>query len=139
MSEHTKEPWRVAEDVFDNDGASESVIRALDDRAAVAVTLDFGPNNPGMREANARRIVACVNACAGIKTWYLEQLVSEGSSINTEMLNRIKLRCDLLDALNRAEHKLAAYVGVCNGDKELIDAVLPKVRAAIAMAKGGAA
>lgn len=139
MSEHTKEPWRMAEEVFDNDGASESVIRALDDRAAVAVTLDFGPNNPGMREANAKRIVACVNACAGIKTWYLEQLVKDGSSINTEMLNRIQLRCEALAALDRAEHKLAAYVGVCDGDKELTDEVLPKVHAAIAKLKGGAA
>ena len=73
MSEHTKEPWRVAEESFDNDGIHESVIRGLDDRAAIAVTLEFGPNNPGMREANARRIVACVNACEGIPTGVLEK------------------------------------------------------------------
>lgn len=72
MSEHTKEPWNVAEEAFDNDGIHESVIRGLDGRAAIAVTLEFGPNNPGMREANARRIVACVNACAGISTENLE-------------------------------------------------------------------
>ena len=35
-------------------------------------------------------------------------------------------------ALSRAEQKLAAYVGVCAGDKELTGAVLPMVRAAIA-------
>ena len=73
MSEHTKEPWRVAEESFDNDGIHESVIRGLDDRAAIAVTLEFGPNNPGMREANARRIVACVNAFAGISTENIEE------------------------------------------------------------------
>ena len=63
---HTKEPWRVAEESFDNDGIQESVIRALGGRAVIAVTLEFGENNPNMREANARRIVACVNAVAGV-------------------------------------------------------------------------
>ena len=63
---HTPEPWSVAEESFDNDGIHESVIRGLDGRAAIAVTLEFGENNPGMREANARRIVACVNALEGL-------------------------------------------------------------------------
>lgn len=35
------------------------------------------------------------------------------------------------EALRRAERKLAAYVGVCKGDKELTDTVLPMVRAAL--------
>lgn len=81
MSEHTIEPWRVAEESFDNDGIHESVIRGLDGRAAIAVTLEFGPNNPGMREANARRIVACVNACAGITTEVLEQMPNGPASL----------------------------------------------------------
>lgn len=45
---------------------------------------------------------------------------------------------DLLWALKRAEMKLAAYVGVCTGDKELIGTVLPMIRAAITKAEGGA-
>lgn len=71
---HTPEPWSVAEESFDNDGIHESVIRGLDGRAAIAVTLEFGENNPGMREANARRIVACVNACAGASIESLEEV-----------------------------------------------------------------
>ena len=66
--QHTQEPWAVSDEVFDNDGTPETVITGLDGRAAIAVTLDFGLNNLGMREANARRIVAAVNACAGIAT-----------------------------------------------------------------------
>ena len=31
----------------------------------------------------------------------------------------------LLEALKRAERKLRAYVGVCDGDKELTDTILP--------------
>jgi transcriptional regulator GlxA family with amidase domain len=45
-------------------------------------------------------------------------------------------RDELLAALTRAERKLTAYVGVCTGDKELTDAVLPMARGAIASAIG---
>lgn len=43
---------------------------------------------------------------------------------------------ELLKALIRAEHKLSAYVGVCSGDKELTETILPMSRAAIAKAEG---
>jgi hypothetical protein len=43
---------------------------------------------------------------------------------------------ELLEALVRAERKLSAYVGVCKGDKELTDTILPMSRAAIAKAEG---
>ena len=72
MSEHTKEPWCVGNTTHENGEFIETAIMALEGRAAVAVCLDFGFNNLGMRESNARRIVACVNACAGIDTAYLE-------------------------------------------------------------------
>ncbi len=41
-------------------------------------------------------------------------------------------RATIERALGRAEQKLRAYVGVCPGDKELTDTVLPMVREAIA-------
>lgn len=72
MSKHTKEPWCVGDTTHENGEFIETAIMALEGRAAIAVCLDFGFNNLGMREANARRIVACVNACAGIDTEYLE-------------------------------------------------------------------
>lgn len=97
MSEHTIEPWRVAEESFDNDGIHESVIRGLDGRAAIAVTLEFGPNNPGMREANARRIVACVNACTGITTEVLEQMPNGPASL-LPMYARLEQQRDKLRA-----------------------------------------
>lgn len=43
---------------------------------------------------------------------------------------------ELYDALARAEQKLSAYVGVCKGDKELTDTILPMTRAALAKARG---
>jgi hypothetical protein len=42
---------------------------------------------------------------------------------------------ELREALVRAERKLSAYVGVCKGDKELTDTVLPMARAALAPRK----
>jgi hypothetical protein len=41
----------------------------------------------------------------------------------------------LREALIRAERKLRAYVGVCKGDKELTDTVLPMAKAALAPRK----
>lgn len=43
---------------------------------------------------------------------------------------------DMLEALKDAERKLASYVGVCDGDKELVEATLPGAHAAIAKAEG---
>jgi chromosome segregation ATPase len=40
-------------------------------------------------------------------------------------------RDKLREALERAERKLTAYVGVCKDDKELTDAVLPMARAVL--------
>jgi hypothetical protein len=73
MMEHTKEPWSVSVEIFDNEGQPETAIQALNCAATVAVALDFGRNNPGMREANARRIVVCVNALANVSTEWLEE------------------------------------------------------------------
>jgi hypothetical protein len=50
--------WNVHGNIFDNDGYPESVIQAQNGGGFVAVTLDFGKNNPLMREANAHYIAA---------------------------------------------------------------------------------
>ena len=42
-------------------------------------------------------------------------------------------------ALTVAERKLSAYVGVCAGDKELTESVLPKVRGALRGVEGKSA
>lgn len=65
-TQHTPGPLKVAVEIFDNDGQPETAIQALNGAATVAVALEFGPNNPHMRAGNARRLVACWNACEGI-------------------------------------------------------------------------
>ncbi len=65
MSEHSKEPWRITSiDGWDGVGTVPDARGFADD----VCKLVF--NNP----ANARRIVACVNACRGISTEALESI-----------------------------------------------------------------
>lgn len=64
---HTKEPWR-----FISDGNDEYSIMPGGDWY-IATTHDGVFGEP-TAEANARRIVACVNACAGIPLERLEQV-----------------------------------------------------------------
>lgn len=61
----------VAETGQDDGCSPETVIRGMDGRAGVAVAIDFGANNPGMREANAQRLVACWNALDGLSDEHL--------------------------------------------------------------------
>ena len=81
MSAHTPGKLEVAVQVFDNEGCPESVIQGLDGSASVAVALDFGKNNPGMREENARRLVACWNAFEGVDIAVIESLINERQAI----------------------------------------------------------
>jgi hypothetical protein len=81
---HTPGRLAVAVQIFDNDGCPETVIQGMRGAASVAVALDFGPLNPDMREANARRLVACWNACEGISTDELERRASTPTGASHE-------------------------------------------------------
>lgn len=73
MSARTPGMLMAGETPLDNDGVPETVIggTAQFENHAIAVAIDF-KNAPGMREANARRLVACWNACDGLSTENLE-------------------------------------------------------------------
>ncbi len=60
MSEHTKEPWTLG----------PAAVRGGDGQVVAKTWGDDG----GQELANARRIVACVNACRGISTEALESI-----------------------------------------------------------------
>ena len=62
MNEHTKEPWRV----------ELSWITGSDGKRITCPTACMSRDDDE-NEANERRIVACVNACAGVATEELEQ------------------------------------------------------------------
>ena len=81
---HTPEPWRVV-------GYSEIVAKTGDAQyAGVASVLH--------NENDARRIVACVNACRGLSTDELERF-GLASAFGTELIELEKQRDQLLAAL----------------------------------------
>lgn len=97
MSEHTKEPWRVG---FD-DGSGDSYITSCSDETVVVRggTDDWGVSHGATDPANARRIVACVNACAGISTEFLESVPPRTVKKlieNSAELDRMERQRDLL-------------------------------------------
>lgn len=70
-SGHTPEPWR-ASDYATSGGSSGACIMVGDDTVLDLPYCEAWSSE--VQDANARRIVACVNACAGIPTDKLEQL-----------------------------------------------------------------
>lgn len=84
--EHTKEPWRTDADCgFPGD--------VMADKEIVARTTITEHSNA---EANARRIVACVNACSEISTATLETV---GLDVGIELVKLRQQRDELLAEL----------------------------------------
>ena len=128
MSEHTKEPWLVTAPI--DCGPEWGVDAGI---WGIAICAD-APGN-GTSEANARRIVACVNACAGIPTADLEACPDRGlfhlaDHANQLVIQRDELLAALENLLKAADLFFAENEGLCGREQ---------ARAAIASAKGGAA
>lgn len=77
MDEHSREPWRVGKHSFIVDNSGANPLSSADDvrlyggyLVAESVFLN-----------DARRIVACVNACEGIPTDELESIVRAGKRL----------------------------------------------------------
>lgn len=124
---HTKEPWKIG---FPPPNG-EQTIGDLTGMMVAVTTTGHGVES----KENARRIIACVNACAGIPTEQLES--GEARSVRDELADIAMLekqRDELLDALERMVRLL-----------EIEDARLANfgeveaARATIASVKGGAA
>ncbi len=137
MSEnkHTPEPWFVNDKrkigwmdnaIFLFSEKEGNVVRCYDDY--------------GTAEANARRIVACVNACAGIPTDQLES--GEARYVRNELADIYALekrRDELLAALEKGGHSLreiSLWDKTTAKDVAMAKAAYAEVKAAIASVKG---
>lgn len=148
---HSKEPWSVA-----NNGGIDQLIEDADGRVVV-FTIGHAGFRDADKEASARRIVACVNACAGLDIAGLEAMVANGETVvsRAEVQQQLMAeltagrtilrdqRDDLLAALTslvkaNEEHD-ATIAGIVGKPVAWRDAYLDEARAAIAKAKGGAA
>ena len=98
--QHTPEPW-IQE--YDDNGFYE--IKSEQDSRRITFTQREGSTD----EANARRIVACVNACKGISTEDLETLPTLQTALDEAALIE-KQRDELLAALESV-----AVVAHCGG------------------------
>ena len=123
---HTKEPWRIGrfagpasyEVVRETVGATDIVV---DTETGVYVLAQCNNNFPEDAKANARRIVACVNACAGLPTDTLKTIPSWSSAGVKTLADVVKQRDELLMALS-AEHGGENYEPECELC-ELVDRV----------------
>jgi hypothetical protein len=117
MSEHTKEPWFT-------DGID---IMARTGEMSHAHVAQVNHN-----DEDARRIVACVNACEGIGTEFLEKYsVKEAGGLRR--VDLIEQRDQLLAALEQLCDSIQ-YIPLGAGPLQNLSAA----RAAIAAVKGGA-
>ncbi len=128
-TDHTPEPWRIG---TPPPNGEQTIGNEKGLMVAVATT-----GHGVSAEANARRIVACVNACAGIST---EALESEGSAVMgwnrtaSKLIRATKQREELLAALERSLESfeyIAKYGNSC-GHSQLR---IPDLKAAIASVK----
>ena len=123
---HTKEPWSFSP----AENGLEWGVEA--GKWGVAICAD-APGD-GTSEANARRIVACVNACAGIPTDDLERCPSGGLFHLADMANEVvKQRDELLASVEKALlwNKSRKYI--------MPYRIRDPLLAAVISAKGGAA
>lgn len=149
MKKHGNEPWSSVEVTNDEDQLIK--IRASNGANIARLWIDADDKyfSDEQRE-NARRIVACVNACRGLPTDELEQkgLVA---AVGTQLLEGDQLGAELLAALTLSLEQMevdAVFIdGEYNSSRDLDeleqDGDLPNAilvaRSAIAKAKGGAA
>jgi hypothetical protein len=108
---HTKEPWQVnfsdSTQICDCDGESRGC-------APIAVMADGDDD----AEANARRIVACVNACAGLGTEALDSrfgIAREMWEVADDRLARIHMVVRQRDKLLEASKTALDWITAQNG------------------------
>lgn len=122
---HIAGPLTVGESVVDTETAIQEIIinSVIDGKECYPfVAIEF-KNMPGMQQANARRAVACWNACQGISTENLEDNVPVRELVSR--YNAALRRCDqLLAALQQAQRainsmKVEAETGA-QGDEQMM-------------------
>jgi hypothetical protein len=98
---HTKEPWIIVPGGRFDPEVIITTQHRLDGRKAEICGMDveFTGHHGDEQKANTRRIVACVNACAGIPTDTLETIPSWSSAGVKTLADVEKQRDELLAAL----------------------------------------
>lgn len=112
MRKHTKEPWKVEKELNSRSGEWLISMDAGDKGRGIAIAETRVGS--GCEEENAKRIVACVNACKGLETDGLGQLAT---AVNKRYNDMKSQRDDLLCALKQAREYLSE-IRECAGKSE---------------------
>jgi hypothetical protein len=135
---HTKEPWSLKEVanysgrikyLVPVDSENMSLLTIVENERAVFPAI--------CEDEDARRIVACVNACAGISTENLEDNLPL-KELAHRYNKTLKQRDKLLTALKRLSFASQTTGGAAGRDDGLC-AAIDDAEAVIASVKGGAA
>lgn len=131
MSAHTPEPWTAELTDDPEDGLDAYAV----DCPEYSIALMDAPGGLELNEANARRIVACVNACAGIENEELEKLAALDCGLpGLAGVGQMAL-LNVLDRQNRDElaQCLRGYLlATTSGDPTLLEHADRQARAALA-------
>lgn len=136
MSEHTKEPWVVLDLRLASTKKERLTISGFEMDMVVARIENIVSGKPigDVDEANARRIVACVNACRDIPTEWLEanEIGPHVSMCGLNQMAAEQQRDKLLEALKFAEFTMDDCPYTCDAFKEVIkksQAIIAEVEA----------
>lgn len=108
MTQHTAEPWDLMPHGIIYGGPVQQYANGST-KSQIAMTTGADFMAPGEQQANARRIVACVNICAGISTDDLER---HSDVVSAQLATEYTLqtqRDDLLADLQLAAAQLRKY------------------------------
>jgi len=124
---HTQEPWIVNHQTASDH--SWDIVKPDTPNGVLIATLGAGIDENSTQAHNARRIVACVNACAGMDTEEIEDILNaNGFGVVMQYLEKTaKQRDALLQMLKSIRTKVTA------ADKNIwpdIDALIAQVEAA---------
>ncbi len=120
MSQHTEGPWML----FEGTPCVGPVVAVLGGGQGIAM-CGMRARPPEEAMANARRVVAAVNACQGIPTEALE------GGLVVQMLAALEMARQFIE-----NGLLLGYIQVTNESGDCIREVLPAIRAVLHKAKG---
>ena len=129
QNKHTPEPWSIF--------GKDNHIMGNQFEDAMERGIEHSQWTHNCTPEDARRITACVNACAGIETELLEIIEDNDKTLAGVIANVEKQRDELLAALNFARQGYqASYENGEPDDVEWAEMYLRSIDVAIARAKG---
>lgn len=125
MNNHTKEPWFIDE----NNIHIGSIATLHGDDAGYSEIWSKWDGAPKSHKDNARRIVACVNACQGLDTDHLEK--NGLPDFAGKISSLVKQRSELLKALKDCVESLKAHHPYWSTDHDNIVGFAEKIIAEV--------